>query len=94
MFHFRIDSIRHGGVPGRAARTTNGHGPAVFSASVQQASPGRGRQPVPEARVTSAHFFSSPSLHSGGRADLGGPGDPLQVLEGVVAAVHASVDQG
>nr|KAF6448114.1 NBAS subunit of NRZ tethering complex [Rousettus aegyptiacus] len=34
------------------------------------------------------------SALSGGRADLGGPGDPLQVLEGVVAAVHASVDQG
>uniref|UniRef100_A0A452VGE8 NBAS subunit of NRZ tethering complex n=1 Tax=Ursus maritimus TaxID=29073 RepID=A0A452VGE8_URSMA len=27
-------------------------------------------------------------------ADLGGSGDPLQVLEGVVAAVHASVDKG
>uniref|UniRef100_A0A8C4LN66 NBAS subunit of NRZ tethering complex n=1 Tax=Equus asinus asinus TaxID=83772 RepID=A0A8C4LN66_EQUAS len=27
-------------------------------------------------------------------ADLGGPGDPLQVLEGVVAAVRASVDKG
>ena len=34
------------------------------------------------------------SLHSGGSADLGGSGDPLQVLEGVVAAVHASVDKG
>ncbi|XP_037669373.1 neuroblastoma-amplified sequence isoform X2 [Choloepus didactylus] len=31
---------------------------------------------------------------SGGSADLGGPRDPLQVLEGVIAAVHASVDQG
>lgn len=34
------------------------------------------------------------SLHSGGSADLGGPADPLHVLEGVVAAVHASVDEG
>ncbi|XP_049759436.1 NBAS subunit of NRZ tethering complex isoform X1 [Elephas maximus indicus] len=31
---------------------------------------------------------------SGGIADLGGPRDPLQVLEGVVAAVHASVEKG
>ncbi|KAM6221100.1 NBAS subunit of NRZ tethering complex-like [Rhynchocyon petersi] len=31
---------------------------------------------------------------SGGSADLGGPRDPLQVLEGVVAAVHASVEKG
>ncbi|XP_014445107.1 neuroblastoma-amplified sequence isoform X2 [Tupaia chinensis] len=30
----------------------------------------------------------------GGSADLSGPRDPLQVLEGVVAAVHASVDKG
>ncbi|XP_036737524.2 NBAS subunit of NRZ tethering complex isoform X2 [Manis pentadactyla] len=30
----------------------------------------------------------------GGSADLGGPGDPLQVLEGVVAAVYTSVDKG
>ncbi|XP_054425468.1 NBAS subunit of NRZ tethering complex [Pteronotus mesoamericanus] len=34
------------------------------------------------------------SALSGGSADLGGPRDPLQVLEGVVAAVHASVDRG
>ncbi|XP_032209159.1 neuroblastoma-amplified sequence isoform X2 [Mustela erminea] len=34
------------------------------------------------------------SALSGRSADLGGSGDPLQVLEGVVAAVHASVDQG
>ncbi|KAF6105046.1 NBAS subunit of NRZ tethering complex [Phyllostomus discolor] len=34
------------------------------------------------------------SALSGGGADLGGPRDPLQVLEGVVAAVHASVDKG
>ncbi|XP_019512177.1 PREDICTED: neuroblastoma-amplified sequence [Hipposideros armiger] len=34
------------------------------------------------------------SALSGGSADLGGPGDPLQVLEGVVAAIHASVDKG
>ncbi|KAM7078156.1 NBAS subunit of NRZ tethering complex isoform 2-T2 [Molossus nigricans] len=34
------------------------------------------------------------SALSGGSADLGGPRDPLQVLEGVVAAVHASVDKG
>ncbi|XP_006910303.1 neuroblastoma-amplified sequence isoform X1 [Pteropus alecto] len=34
------------------------------------------------------------SALSGSSADLGGPGDPLQVLEGVVAAVHASVDKG
>ncbi|XP_014586788.2 NBAS subunit of NRZ tethering complex [Equus caballus] len=34
------------------------------------------------------------SALSGGSADLGGPGDPLQVLEGVVAAVRASVDKG
>lgn len=34
------------------------------------------------------------SALSGGSADLGGPRDPLQVLEGVVAAVHASVDNG
>ncbi|KAM5316025.1 NBAS subunit of NRZ tethering complex isoform 2-T2 [Glossophaga mutica] len=34
------------------------------------------------------------SALSGGGADLGGPGDPLQVLEGVVAAVRASVDKG
>lgn len=34
------------------------------------------------------------SLHSGCSADLGGPADPLHVLEGVVAAVHASVDEG
>ncbi|XP_063110384.1 NBAS subunit of NRZ tethering complex isoform X3 [Cavia porcellus] len=34
------------------------------------------------------------STLSGGGADLGGTGDPLQVLEGVVAAVHASVDAG
>ncbi|XP_044117988.1 neuroblastoma-amplified sequence isoform X1 [Neovison vison] len=34
------------------------------------------------------------SALSGCNADLGGSGDPLQVLEGVVAAVHASVDQG
>ncbi|XP_016080231.1 PREDICTED: neuroblastoma-amplified sequence [Miniopterus natalensis] len=33
------------------------------------------------------------SALSGG-SDLGGPRDPLQVLEGVVAAVHASVDKG
>ncbi|KAF6321497.1 NBAS subunit of NRZ tethering complex [Rhinolophus ferrumequinum] len=34
------------------------------------------------------------SALSGGSADLVGPGDPLQVLERVVAAIHASVDQG
>ncbi|XP_053443844.1 NBAS subunit of NRZ tethering complex isoform X2 [Nycticebus coucang] len=34
------------------------------------------------------------SVLSGGSADLGGPRDPLRVLEGVVASVHASVDQG
>ncbi|XP_036191191.1 neuroblastoma-amplified sequence isoform X1 [Myotis myotis] len=34
------------------------------------------------------------SALSGGGADLGGPRDPLQVLEGVVAAVRASVDKG
>ncbi|EAX00903.1 neuroblastoma-amplified protein, isoform CRA_d [Homo sapiens] len=34
------------------------------------------------------------SALSGGSADLGGPRDPLKVLEGVVAAVHASVDKG
>ncbi|XP_059972902.1 NBAS subunit of NRZ tethering complex isoform X2 [Mesoplodon densirostris] len=34
------------------------------------------------------------SALSGGSADLGGPTDPLRVLEGVVAAVHASVDEG
>nr|XP_058934214.1 NBAS subunit of NRZ tethering complex isoform X2 [Kogia breviceps] len=34
------------------------------------------------------------SALSGGSADLGGPADPLHVLEGVVAAVHASVDKG
>lgn len=34
------------------------------------------------------------SALSGGSADLGGPADPLHVLEGVVAAVHASVDEG
>ncbi|XP_069925849.1 NBAS subunit of NRZ tethering complex isoform X1 [Oryctolagus cuniculus] len=34
------------------------------------------------------------SALSGGSADLGGPRDPLQVLEGVVTAVHASVDNG
>ncbi|XP_048209358.1 NBAS subunit of NRZ tethering complex [Perognathus longimembris pacificus] len=34
------------------------------------------------------------SALSGGSADLGGLGDPLQVLERVVAAVHTSVDQG
>ncbi|XP_066242241.1 NBAS subunit of NRZ tethering complex [Saccopteryx leptura] len=34
------------------------------------------------------------SALSGECADLGGPRDPLQVLEGVVAAVHASVDKG
>ncbi|XP_077009351.1 NBAS subunit of NRZ tethering complex isoform X2 [Tamandua tetradactyla] len=31
---------------------------------------------------------------SEGSADLGGPRDPLQVLERVVAAIHASVDKG
>uniref|UniRef100_A0A452VGF7 NBAS subunit of NRZ tethering complex n=1 Tax=Ursus maritimus TaxID=29073 RepID=A0A452VGF7_URSMA len=31
------------------------------------------------------------SALSGGSADLGGSGDPLQVLEGVVAAVHANL---
>ncbi|KAF0870718.1 NBAS protein, partial [Crocuta crocuta] len=34
------------------------------------------------------------SALSGGDAELGGPRDPLQVLESVVAAVHTSVDQG
>ncbi|XP_022409869.2 neuroblastoma-amplified sequence isoform X1 [Delphinapterus leucas] len=34
------------------------------------------------------------SALSGGSADLGGPADPLRVLEGVIAAVHASVDKG
>uniref|UniRef100_A0A8D1REX4 Neuroblastoma-amplified sequence n=1 Tax=Sus scrofa TaxID=9823 RepID=A0A8D1REX4_PIG len=34
------------------------------------------------------------SALSGGSADLGGLTDPLRVLEGVVAAVHASVDEG
>ncbi|XP_036729104.1 neuroblastoma-amplified sequence isoform X1 [Balaenoptera musculus] len=34
------------------------------------------------------------SALSGGSADLGGPADPLRVLEGVVAAVHASVSEG
>ncbi|XP_054977538.1 NBAS subunit of NRZ tethering complex [Sorex araneus] len=34
------------------------------------------------------------SALSGDSAELGKPGDPLQVLEGVVASVHASVDQG
>ncbi|KAM9201405.1 NBAS subunit of NRZ tethering complex [Dugong dugon] len=34
------------------------------------------------------------SALSGGSADLGGPQDPLQVLEGVVAAVRASVEKG
>uniref|UniRef100_H0WZ37 NBAS subunit of NRZ tethering complex n=1 Tax=Otolemur garnettii TaxID=30611 RepID=H0WZ37_OTOGA len=34
------------------------------------------------------------SALSGGSADLRGLGDPLKVLEGVVASVHASVDQG
>ncbi|XP_036290535.1 neuroblastoma-amplified sequence isoform X3 [Pipistrellus kuhlii] len=34
------------------------------------------------------------SALSGDGADLGGPRDPLQVLEGVVAAVRASVDKG
>ncbi|XP_024408243.2 NBAS subunit of NRZ tethering complex [Desmodus rotundus] len=34
------------------------------------------------------------SALSGGCAELGGPRDALQVLEGVVAAVHASVDKG
>ncbi|KAM6149969.1 NBAS subunit of NRZ tethering complex [Erethizon dorsatum] len=34
------------------------------------------------------------SALSGGGADLGGTSDPLQVLEGVVAAVHASADTG
>ncbi|XP_030700431.2 NBAS subunit of NRZ tethering complex isoform X1 [Globicephala melas] len=34
------------------------------------------------------------SALSGGSADLGGPADPLRILEGVVAAVHASVDKG
>nr|XP_045004804.1 neuroblastoma-amplified sequence isoform X1 [Jaculus jaculus] len=34
------------------------------------------------------------SALSGSSADLTGPKDPLQVLEGVVAAVHASVDKG
>nr|XP_060503222.1 NBAS subunit of NRZ tethering complex [Panthera onca] len=34
------------------------------------------------------------SALSGDSAELGGPRDPLQVLEGVVAAVHASVDKG
>uniref|UniRef100_A0A3Q1MF39 NBAS subunit of NRZ tethering complex n=1 Tax=Bos taurus TaxID=9913 RepID=A0A3Q1MF39_BOVIN len=34
------------------------------------------------------------SALSGGSADLGGPADPLHILEGVVAAVHASVDEG
>uniref|UniRef100_A0A2K5CEZ1 NBAS subunit of NRZ tethering complex n=1 Tax=Aotus nancymaae TaxID=37293 RepID=A0A2K5CEZ1_AOTNA len=34
------------------------------------------------------------SALSGGSADLGGPRDPLKVLEGVVAAVHTSVDKG
>lgn len=34
------------------------------------------------------------SALSGGSADLGGLADPLHVLEGVVAAVHASVDEG
>ncbi|XP_040848780.1 neuroblastoma-amplified sequence isoform X2 [Ochotona curzoniae] len=34
------------------------------------------------------------SALSGGGAELSGPKDPLQVLEGVVAAVHASVDEG
>ncbi|XP_072794287.1 NBAS subunit of NRZ tethering complex [Vicugna pacos] len=34
------------------------------------------------------------SALSEGSADLGGPADPLRVLEGVVAAVHASVDKG
>ncbi|XP_062934225.1 NBAS subunit of NRZ tethering complex isoform X2 [Cynocephalus volans] len=33
------------------------------------------------------------SALSGGSADLGGPRDPLQVLEGIVAAVHDSVDK-
>lgn len=42
----------------------------------------------------SSELVLSLSLHSGGSADLGGSGDPLQVLEGVVAAVHASVDKG
>ncbi|KAI6056174.1 NBAS [Marmota monax] len=34
------------------------------------------------------------SVLGGTSADLGGPRDPLQVLEGVVAAVHTSVDNG
>ncbi|EHB07797.1 Neuroblastoma-amplified sequence, partial [Heterocephalus glaber] len=34
------------------------------------------------------------SVLSGGSADLGGTGDPLRVLEGMIAAVHASVDSG
>ncbi|KAM5126870.1 LOW QUALITY PROTEIN: NBAS subunit of NRZ tethering complex-like [Callospermophilus lateralis] len=34
------------------------------------------------------------SVLGGTSADLGGPRDPLQVLEGVVAAVHTSVDKG
>ncbi|XP_045405017.1 neuroblastoma-amplified sequence [Lemur catta] len=34
------------------------------------------------------------SALSGGSADLSGPRDPLQVLEGIVTAVHASVDKG
>ncbi|XP_012508523.1 PREDICTED: neuroblastoma-amplified sequence [Propithecus coquereli] len=34
------------------------------------------------------------SALSGGGDDLSGPRDPLQVLEGIVTAVHASVDKG
>ncbi|XP_069350101.1 NBAS subunit of NRZ tethering complex isoform X2 [Eulemur rufifrons] len=34
------------------------------------------------------------SALSGGSADLSGPRNPLQVLEGIVTAVHASVDKG
>ncbi|KAB0380519.1 hypothetical protein FD755_008303 [Muntiacus reevesi] len=34
------------------------------------------------------------SALSGGSADLGSPADPLRILEGVVAAVHASVNEG
>lgn len=74
-----------------AARSTDGHGLAVLC------HPPLGDLSV-SAKLTleaRANLFSlsSFSLLSGG-SDLGGPRDPLQVLEGVVAAVHASVDKG
>lgn len=87
MFHLCIFSTRRPHAPGVAR-------------SQQRPLPESSWEPLgvnatllPEAEPSSELVLSL-SLHSGCNADLGGSGDPLQVLEGVVAAVHASVDQG